>query len=955
MCQRHCVAAAGLRAALLAVLMVLGILDGGRSAGSAEPAPLDLFAQACQSDNPYFVASSFALGARADEPALVAFHDDPSNANQRVLARYAEIGSTYGLAYDPRSQMVYAGAYHKRAAPFGPGGPGAIYRVDLRQGTVSRWLEVPDAGEDRHDPSQNYIPDRIATGQVGRLGLGDLDLDELGQTLFVTNLNTRQILRYRVADGALIGTIEHGAKALPWAAREARPFALKVWRGTLYHGLVRDASSSRNARDLEAYVYASELDGSDMRLVLRLELDYYRGLIPPRVDPSWLPWRDSTDSVAPAGTHDHAYIYPMPMLADLEFADNGDMILGLRDRIGDMSLYDRNRNLPRGERSGHPFGDILLARRAGDVWTVDPWPEFFAQDAGGGLHASGGFHIDTGFGGLARALRNNVVLNTAVSPETYHSGGAIWFDLDGGGDLRRETLYVGNDGRTNFGKANGLGDVELLCGEDAPTPTPSPSPSASATPSPSPSATDRPTPTVTPSATATPTPGPIYLPYGEKAKYCRPDAYHTDVVLVLDRSTSMLRPVEPGGLAKNEAAIAAARAFLGSLDFSPDGLGRHDQLAVVGFNDTAWIELPLTHELAAAQAALDRIAGKTLEGTRLDLAFSWGQKPLDGPERKPENRPVIIMLTDGLPNRVPFGEGSPYPGSLRQEDAVLQAVDAVKSAGTRIYTVGLGNPRDILPGLLIDAASERWMYHYAPQPEDLAAIYDRIAATFNSCDPRPAPTPCVAEEQHADVVLVLDMSTSMYRTTRSGRSKHAAALAAARSFVAQLDLERDGWGRRDQVAIVGFNDRAWTEIGLSDDPAAVEAAIARLSEGIAEGTRLDLALDAGQSALAAGPRLQPNQPVFILLTDGLPNRVPFGAGSSQPDCPNQECSVLRRAEALKAAGTRLYTIGLGESSDVLRDLLEAAATAPDHYFFAPDGEDLEAIYRQIAGRFDACP
>ncbi len=939
----------------LGLILLSALAIGSRPAPTSGQAPVDRFGAACQGDNPYFVTSAFAMGERQDEPAVLAFQDSPRNEGHEVLARFGQVGSVYGMAYDPLRREVYAAAYHKRGAPYGPGGPGAIYRIGLDDASLETWLTVSDAGDDRHDPTENYIPDRIATQHVGKLSLGDIDLDEDLESLFVVNLNTRQILRYRLSDGALLDSFDHGARFQTWAAREARPFALKVWEGRLYHGLVRDASVSRSQRDLEAFVYVSELDGSDMRLVLEMEMDYYRGLIPPRIDARWQPWRDSTDSIAPAGTHDHAYIYPMPMLADLEFSEAGDMVLGFRDRIGDMALYDRNRNLPRGERSGHPFGDILLAERSGDIWEVEPWPEFFDEDAGGGMNATGGFHIDTGFGGLARVSKLDQVLNMAVSPEQNHSGGAIWFDLADGGDLRRETLYVGNNGRTNYGKGNGLGDVELLCGENLPTPTPTASPSATVTTTATPSETATATSTSTATATATRTPGPIYLPYGEKDKYCRPDAFYTDVVLVLDRSTSMLRPVTEGGIAKNAAALAAARSFVSLLSLEPDPFGNHDQVAVVGFNEDTWIETQLTSDRASAIAALDRIEQKTIEGTRLDLAFAWGQKPLDGPERIQENRPVVIMLTDGLPNRVPFGPDSPYPGSRRQEDSVLQAVDAVKATGTRVYTIGLGNPSDILPWLLIDSASERWMYHYAPVPEDLEGIYNRIAATFDSCDPKPAPTPCAPEEQHADVVLVLDMSTSMYRTTRSGRTKHEAALDAARSFVAQLDLERDGWGRRDQVAVVGFNDEAWTEVGMSDDRAAVMAAIERLPDRIAEGTRLDLALEEGQRAMGFGPRLQPNQPVMVLLTDGLPNRVPFGPGTAHPDCDRQECTVLKFASAAKQAGSRLFTIGLGESSDVLRVLLEAAATSPDHYYFAPDGEDLEAIYRQIAGRFEDCP
>ena len=186
------------------------------------------------------------------------------------------------------------------------------------------------------------------------------------------------------------------------------------------------------------------------------------------------------------------------------------------------------------------------------------------------------------------------------------------------------------------GRGHGLGDAELLCGPPVPTPTPTP--------------------------TVTPTPVSIYVPYGENE--CIPEKRFVDVVLVLDRSTSMLRSVEEGGQPKNEAAIAAARSFIDALALEPDPndpLRRHDQVAIVGFNDTGWVETMLTGNRVVAEEALERIRGKTLEGTRLDLALETGQLPLDGPERIPANEAVLVLLTDGLPNRVPFGPGSTQP------------------------------------------------------------------------------------------------------------------------------------------------------------------------------------------------------------------------------------------------------------------------------------------------------
>lgn len=465
-----------------------------------------------------------------------------------------------------------------------------------------------------------------------------------------------------------------------------------------------------------------------------------------------------------------------------------------------------------------------------------------------------------------------------------------------------------------------------------------------------------------------------FLPYVVRSPACRLDATYADVVLVLDRSTSMLRAIEPSALTKNDAAIRAARDFVRLLDLTPDAAGRSDQVALVGFNDRAWTELPLTDDEAAADAALGRLAATTAEGTRLDLAFGGGEAALNAPSRRAANRAVVIVLTDGLPNRVPFGPGSAYPGSRRQEDAVLQAADAAKARGVRLYTIGLGGPADVNLSLLEACASDPSMFHHAPRPEDLAAIYGRIAVQRRICDPvqtatprfpsatpppptvpptdtpppSPTPTACIPTTAHADVSLVIDMSTSMNRST-GGASKLDAALGAARTFIGLMRLAPDARGGYDQVAVSGFNGESWTSVGLTNDAAAAEAALLDLSTHLNRGTRLDLAFVQGQAALDAGARGPGNLPAMIVLTDGQSNGVPADPGRSADE------TVLDRAQRAKDAGTTIFTIGLGGPTDVDRALLEAAAGDPSRYFEAPGGDDLAAIYRRIAGRLTGCP
>jgi len=913
----------------------------GSDSSSAAPLPPEALAAACRARNPYLVTPCYAKGDEWDEPAVVAYRDTSDNSDHHVLATHRQVGATYGAAYDAERRHLFMAAYHKRGTAFGPLGPGGIYRIDMATGDVLQWLTVPDAGPDRHDRRGGYWPDARAQNSVGVVGLGDIDLSEDGADLFVINLQVRQIFRFRTSDRGLVQRIPIGAADEAWYG-DARPFALAVAADKLYHGVVNTAFRSGDDRAIEALVYESRYDGGEMREVARFSLAYDRGAAlrfggGAAISARWRAWINGYDSVA--GFPGFG-IYPQPMLSDIAFTNDGDMVLGLRDRFGDMTFFDPGGANPPGEGAGIPAGDILLGRRSGDRWTVDAAPEHFAEDAGPGLGARSAVHEETGFGGLGYIPASDLVVTTGLAPERINSGGAFWFEPGSGDNTAREEIYAWSADAPNFGKANGLGDVELMCPVEVPTPTPTATLTATATSIPT--STPTPTLTLTPTITPTPTPYRIYLPFAESG--CIPKKRYIDVVLVLDRSTSMLRPVEEGGIAKNEAAIQAAAHFVGQLQLEPDYLDRHDQVSIVGFNDLAWTQMPLSNDRGAVLSALDELREVTAEGTRLDLAFIQGQDALDTPARMPDNKPVLILLTDGIPNRVPFPPGG------RQEDTVLEAAARARRSGTHVFTIGLGKPTDIFPRMLMEASSNPYDYYYAPRPEDLLGIYERIAGRFYTCDldEPPPPTPCLPEHVHADVALVLDMSTSMRRDTPSGSIKLNAAIEAAHLFASLMDFEPDGWHRRDQVAIVGFNDEAWVEIGLSSDRAAIHDAIDRLRGRVAEGTRLDLAIERGQSVFYED-RLLENDAVMIVLSDGLPNRVPTPEPSG-----TQEETVLAEAAKAKLTSTRIFTIGLGLPDDILRDLLERVASSSRDYFFAPDGEDLEDIYRQIAGRIEEC-
>lgn len=190
---------------------------------------------------------------------------------------------------------------------------------------------------------------------------------------------------------------------------------------------------------------------------------------------------------------------------------------------------------------------------------------------------------------------------------------------------------------------------------------------------------------------------------------------------------------------------------------------------------------------------------------------------------------------------------------------------------------------------------------------------------------------CLAPERPLDVVLVMDTSSSMAEPDAGGgHTKLAAARAAAGGLARRLERPDD------RAGVVAFDAAARRVIGLTADRAAVAEALAGLAT--AAGTRIDLGLAEAEAMLRGAGR--PHAlPMAIVLTDGL--QGPTG-GTDDP--------VRRAAAGLKAAGARVYAVGLGDAID--RALLRAVASSPDRYYESPSAADLDAIYHQISARLN---
>jgi hypothetical protein len=261
------------------------------------------FDAACRDGEPFFVAASYRGQAARNRPpdlrapSVILFRDTPNDDPYYSLATFRDTGAVWGLAYSRSDAAVYAGTFHKRAMPYGPEGPGAIYRIDLGTGEVSHFATVPNAGDrQRGSPMSRGDRDfdRARGRDVGKVALGDMDFSDDESLLFVTNLHDTKIYRFEMPSGNLLGGFEHGAAHEVWQ-RDARPFGLAFHNGHVYHGVV----NSRGAgSEFVARVYRSDPDGSNMAVVANLELNYRRDGIRLRTISGaavgWKAWRDTT-------------------------------------------------------------------------------------------------------------------------------------------------------------------------------------------------------------------------------------------------------------------------------------------------------------------------------------------------------------------------------------------------------------------------------------------------------------------------------------------------------------------------------------------------------------------------------------------------------------------------------------------------------------------------------------
>ena len=424
-----------------------------------------------------------------------------------VAAVARQIGTTAGLAWNPGTQTLYAAAFLKRHAGFGPNGPGAIYQVTSTVpstvpslfydfGAIAGVDPHPQPGQTCLSPEHNvvntnancWLHDSDTFDAVGKASFGDLALGPTPggppsggvTTLYAVNLADSTLLSIPLANPAA-----YTATAIPVPANcpavDFRPFGLGLNDGVLYVGAVCSAESTQIRSNLRAYVLAYPIGVAAFRSapVLEFLLTYDRG----KNERQWRYWLNRT-TFNPTNPQQESGSWAQPWLTDITF-DRGDMILALRDRNGDLfgiaggsPDFSSPQNFTAVAR-----GDLLRACANGaGGWNLEDngkcgggvstdgrnnnqgpgGGEYYYQD-----HQAQPSIEETSWGSAVQLPGRADVTVTAFGPlegnNATGDGGIKWYTNSTGDAARSYRVFDGTGEPIRFDSANGLSGLVALC------------------------------------------------------------------------------------------------------------------------------------------------------------------------------------------------------------------------------------------------------------------------------------------------------------------------------------------------------------------------------------------------------------------------------------------------------------------------------------------------------------
>lgn len=496
-----------------------------------------------------FVAGNWQDGNQTTYNTINRFPYSSSGASVKpaIIGNKSDTGSVWGAAYQRSSNRLFTAAFVRRHSslyenPVGVPHPGQIFltanatTVSPASASTVPFFDVATvAGVNPGTVLSNtargiaganadLTADPSTYGQVGKTALGDLEMSPDDRSLWTISLNDKMLVKIALpasgppsASDAFAYQIPEPV-ANPCAAGSYRPFALSFHQGKLYVGGVCDeAGAGGQAANLKAVVMsvdpANVFAGFTEEYVL--PLNYTKGLASEDFDNTaaftpncgqarynWHPWTDdyAVTTAEQKNVGNCLGNYPEPMLTDLQFDDDGSMVLAFADRFSyQITSFANAPNYPANSQFEFDFlsGDLIRACSTGNAFVTEgangctrrhvklnaelnlmddathcPYfsdtdnqgangGEWYWGDVTRGSGNSVPAHMETASGGTELLAGSNQVVSTSMSPVRLNSAGVKFFNNQTGKDDVNYEIFTPNQTLAQA-KSGALGDLELL-------------------------------------------------------------------------------------------------------------------------------------------------------------------------------------------------------------------------------------------------------------------------------------------------------------------------------------------------------------------------------------------------------------------------------------------------------------------------------------------------------------
>ncbi|MBI5916142.1 MAG: hypothetical protein HY842_12270, partial [Bacteroidetes bacterium] len=371
----------------------------------------------CNTTNPATILSCYESGNAVyggsgnTDAGIISFPYNSSGATPTgisVVAQIYQVGTVWGMAWQPKNKRMFTSAFLKRYSGFGSQGVGGVYVLDFTSGTgsVSTSFTLQgvspanggsaiDLGSITRTGSADYtLPNSNSTdswdldafNKIGKISYGDADVSEDGNTLWLVNLNQLALITVDISGtssypGEVNQYLLSDATGLPTCTNGVlRPWGLGFNKGKGYLGCMCTAESAGTAANMHAYVlsfdpanptvFTSEVD-FPMNYTREKAVDFPTYGID--IAGAWKPWISTWAQTGYSNNPPSETGYPQPCFTDIDFGDDGSMVLGFADRFGYQMGYQNYIpvSADNSQSSGDAAGDIVKVCRVNGAWVLE--------------------------------------------------------------------------------------------------------------------------------------------------------------------------------------------------------------------------------------------------------------------------------------------------------------------------------------------------------------------------------------------------------------------------------------------------------------------------------------------------------------------------------------------------------------------------------------------------------